>query len=82
MIHSLQEVTGYQRRTWRVLLCHVGSVLSAGLLLLLFHWKPSLEVQAKCKPCALSQADWLIIRVSPRGSWPRLQFWESEVGIL
>ncbi|XP_062363421.1 polyamine-transporting ATPase 13A2 isoform X5 [Cinclus cinclus] len=56
------EVTGYQRRTWRVLLCHAGSVLSAGLLLLLFHWKPSLEVQAKCEPCALGQADWVIIR--------------------
>ncbi|NXR53742.1 AT132 ATPase, partial [Hippolais icterina] len=62
VIPPLQEVTGYQRRTWRVLLCHVGSVLSAGLLLLLFHWKPSLEVQAKCKPCALGQADWVIIR--------------------
>ncbi|NXD42580.1 AT132 ATPase, partial [Copsychus sechellarum] len=57
-----QEVTGYQRRTWRVLLCHAGSVLSAGLLLLLFHWKPSLEVRAKCEPCALGQADWVIIR--------------------
>uniref|UniRef100_A0A8C3GUU5 Polyamine-transporting ATPase 13A2 n=2 Tax=Corvus moneduloides TaxID=1196302 RepID=A0A8C3GUU5_CORMO len=56
------EVTGYQTRTWRVLLCHAGSVLSAGLLLLLFHWKPSLEVQAKCKPCTLGQADWLLIR--------------------
>ncbi|NWQ70020.1 AT132 ATPase, partial [Neopipo cinnamomea] len=58
----LQEVLGYQSRPWRVLLCHVGSVLTAGLLLLLFHWKPSLEVQAKCKPCALGQADWVIIR--------------------
>uniref|UniRef100_A0A8C0UTB1 ATPase cation transporting 13A2 n=1 Tax=Cyanistes caeruleus TaxID=156563 RepID=A0A8C0UTB1_CYACU len=55
---------------WRVLLCHAGSVLSAGLLLLLFHWKPSLEVQAKGEPCALAQADWLIIRVSPVGSVP------------
>ncbi|NXK41369.1 AT132 ATPase, partial [Piprites chloris] len=58
----LQEVSGYQSRAWRVLLCHVGSVLTAGLLLLLFHWKPSLEVQAKCKPCGLGQADWVIIR--------------------
>ncbi|NWU16341.1 AT132 ATPase, partial [Cephalopterus ornatus] len=58
----LQEVSGYQSRPWRVLLCHVGSVLTAGLLLVLFHWKPSLEVQAKCKPCALGQADWVIIR--------------------
>uniref|UniRef100_A0A8C4XLD2 ATPase cation transporting 13A2 n=1 Tax=Falco tinnunculus TaxID=100819 RepID=A0A8C4XLD2_FALTI len=50
-------------KMWRVALCHACSVLTAGLLLLLFHWKPSLEVQAKCKPCALGQADWVIIRV-------------------
>nr|XP_013798354.1 PREDICTED: probable cation-transporting ATPase 13A2 isoform X2 [Apteryx mantelli mantelli] len=56
------EVTGYQTRTWRVVLCHAFSVLTAGLLLLIFHWKPSLEVRAKCKPCALGQADWVIIR--------------------
>lgn len=73
----LQEVTGYQRRTWRVLLCHAGSVLSAGLLLLLFHWKPSLEVQAKCEPCALGQADWVIIRVSPMGPRPAFPGWGS-----
>ncbi|NXY17964.1 AT132 ATPase, partial [Atrichornis clamosus] len=59
---SLQEVTGYRSRPWRLLLCHVGSVLSAGLLPLLFHWKPSLEVRAKCEPCGLGQADWVIIR--------------------
>ncbi|KAF1419011.1 Cation-transporting ATPase 13A2, partial [Spheniscus humboldti] len=56
------EVTGYQTKTWRVALCHACSVLTAGLLLILFHWKPSLEVQVKCKPCALGQADWVIIR--------------------
>ncbi|NXE99856.1 AT132 ATPase, partial [Menura novaehollandiae] len=59
---GFSEVTGYRSRTWRVLLCHAGSVLSAGLLLLLFHWKPSLEVQAKCEPCGLGQADWVIVR--------------------
>ncbi|XP_074416489.1 polyamine-transporting ATPase 13A2 isoform X2 [Larus michahellis] len=59
---SPMEVTGYQTRMWRVALCHAGSVLTAGLLLVLFHWKPSLEVQAKCQPCALGQADWVIIR--------------------
>uniref|UniRef100_A0A8C8AUE3 Cation-transporting ATPase n=1 Tax=Otus sunia TaxID=257818 RepID=A0A8C8AUE3_9STRI len=59
---SHMEVTGYQTKTWRVALCHACSVLTAGLLLVLFHWKPSLEVQAKCKPCALGQADWVIIR--------------------
>lgn len=65
---SFQEVTGYQTKPWRVALCHACSVLTAGLLLLLFHWKPSLEVRAKCEPCALGQADWVIIRVSPRGA--------------
>ncbi|NXK00593.1 AT132 ATPase, partial [Corythaixoides concolor] len=59
---SHMEVMGYQTKTWRVALCHACSVLTAGLLLILFHWKPSLEVQAKCKPCALGQADWVIIR--------------------
>ncbi|NXP52825.1 AT132 ATPase, partial [Heliornis fulica] len=59
---GMKEVTGYQTKAWRVALCHACSVLTAGLLLILFHWKPSLEVQAKCKPCALSQADWLVIR--------------------
>lgn len=65
---SFQEVTGYQTKPWRVALCHACSVLTAGLLLLLFHWKPSLEVRVKCEPCALGQADWVIIRVSPRGA--------------
>lgn len=60
-----------------MLLCHAGSVLSAGLLLLLFHWKPSLEVQAKCEPCALGQADWVIIRVSPMGPRPAFPGWGS-----
>ncbi|NXG39999.1 AT132 ATPase, partial [Dromaius novaehollandiae] len=58
----LQEVTGYQTRPWRVVLCHAFSVLTAGLPLLVFHWKPSLEVRAKGKRCALGQADWVVIR--------------------
>ncbi|NXI86770.1 AT132 ATPase, partial [Rhipidura dahli] len=57
-----QEVSGYQTRPWRVLLCHAGSVLSAGLLPLLFHWRPGLELRAKGSPCALGRADRLLIR--------------------
>uniref|UniRef100_A0A7M4FIL2 Polyamine-transporting ATPase 13A2 n=1 Tax=Crocodylus porosus TaxID=8502 RepID=A0A7M4FIL2_CROPO len=56
-------LSGYQSRTWKVVLCHLFSVLTAGLLLIVFHWKPSLEVRAKCRPCPLSQADWVIIQV-------------------
>nr|XP_014344016.1 PREDICTED: probable cation-transporting ATPase 13A4 [Latimeria chalumnae] len=58
------EITGYQRVLWRVVLCHVFSVLTVGLLILIFHWKPVLEVLAKCRPCSLHQADWVIIKVS------------------
>ncbi|XP_067826649.1 cation-transporting ATPase 13A2 isoform X2 [Heptranchias perlo] len=58
------EVTGYQRVQWRVILCHILTVLSVGILWLIFHWKPVLEVLAKCHPCHLSQSDWVIIKDS------------------
>ncbi|XP_029433723.1 cation-transporting ATPase 13A2 isoform X2 [Rhinatrema bivittatum] len=56
------EVSGYRNVTWRIVLCHMGAVLTAGILLLIFHWKPRLEILAKCSPCPLAQADWVIIR--------------------
>nr|XP_048680762.1 polyamine-transporting ATPase 13A2 isoform X3 [Caretta caretta] len=58
---SCMEASGYQSRTWRIILCYVFSVLTAGILLIVFRWKPSLEVRAKCRPCRLRQADWLIV---------------------
>ncbi|KAM7139016.1 polyamine-transporting ATPase 13A2 isoform 2-T2 [Macrochelys suwanniensis] len=58
---SCMEVSGYQSRTWRIILCYVFSVLTAGILLIVFRWRPSLEVQVKCRPCPLRQADWIII---------------------
>nr|XP_015192430.1 PREDICTED: probable cation-transporting ATPase 13A2 [Lepisosteus oculatus] len=61
---SHMDVQGYRRVQWRVLLCHLGAVLSAGLLLLLFHWRPRLGVWARCQPCPLSQAQLLLIRDS------------------
>uniref|UniRef100_H3B7S7 Polyamine-transporting ATPase 13A2 n=1 Tax=Latimeria chalumnae TaxID=7897 RepID=H3B7S7_LATCH len=65
MINS-SEITGYQRVLWRVVLCHVFSVLTVGLLILIFHWKPVLEVLAKCRPCSLHQADWVIIKAKKK----------------
>ncbi|XP_041061869.1 cation-transporting ATPase 13A2 isoform X3 [Carcharodon carcharias] len=56
------EVTGYQRVQWRVILCHILTVLTVGILWVIFHWKPVLEVLAKCHPCHLSQSDWVIIK--------------------
>ncbi|KAJ7306580.1 hypothetical protein JRQ81_009945, partial [Phrynocephalus forsythii] len=61
---SRMDVSGYQRRPWKVALCHACSVLTVGLPLILFHWKPHLEVQAKCRRCPLRQADWVVIRDS------------------
>uniref|UniRef100_A0A8D0GHI4 Cation-transporting ATPase n=1 Tax=Sphenodon punctatus TaxID=8508 RepID=A0A8D0GHI4_SPHPU len=61
MLFSFQEINGYQSRTWQIVMCHVFSLLTAGILLIVFHWKPSFAVRAKCRPCPLSQADWVII---------------------
>ncbi|XP_067328818.1 polyamine-transporting ATPase 13A2 isoform X2 [Anolis sagrei] len=59
---SPMEVLGYQRKAWKVALCHAASALSVGLPLLLFHWRPRLEVQAKGSRCPLRQAHWVVIR--------------------
>ncbi|XP_042334293.1 polyamine-transporting ATPase 13A2 isoform X2 [Sceloporus undulatus] len=56
------EVSGYQRKAWKVALCRLLSVLTLGLPLLVFHWKPRLELQAKCSRCPLRQANWVLIR--------------------
>ncbi|NWI89996.1 AT132 ATPase, partial [Pitta sordida] len=56
-----QDLWGYRRSRPRELLLRLCSVLSAGLLPLLFRWKPRLELQAKGRPCALCQADWILI---------------------
>ncbi|KAJ8395144.1 hypothetical protein AAFF_G00036000 [Aldrovandia affinis] len=61
---SHMDVQGYRFVRWRVWLCYVGSVLSVGLLLLLFHWRPRLGVLARCRPCPPGLADTLLIRDS------------------
>ncbi|XP_058017400.1 polyamine-transporting ATPase 13A2 isoform X5 [Ahaetulla prasina] len=62
IINQTQEVKGYQRKAWKTFLCHSVSVLTLGLPLVIFHWKPHLEIYAKCTPCSLRQADWVLIR--------------------
>ncbi|XP_069467226.1 polyamine-transporting ATPase 13A2 isoform X2 [Ambystoma mexicanum] len=56
------EVSGYRKVTWRVVLCYIGALFTLGILLLLFHWKPRLEVLCKCSACPLRHADWVIIK--------------------
>uniref|UniRef100_A0A8C8RTU3 ATPase cation transporting 13A2 n=1 Tax=Pelusios castaneus TaxID=367368 RepID=A0A8C8RTU3_9SAUR len=73
---------GYQSRTWRIILCYVFSVLTAGILLIIFRWKPSLEVQAKCTPCPLRQADWIIVTVSKRREGRKFCGEDIRLGLL
>uniref|UniRef100_A0A3B3SF29 ATPase cation transporting 13A2 n=1 Tax=Paramormyrops kingsleyae TaxID=1676925 RepID=A0A3B3SF29_9TELE len=54
------DVQGYRLVPWRVWLCRVFAVLSVGLLLLLFHWRPRLAVLARCNLCPLALADTLL----------------------
>ncbi|XP_072557975.1 polyamine-transporting ATPase 13A2 isoform X1 [Paramormyrops kingsleyae] len=59
---SNMDVQGYRLVPWRVWLCRVFAVLSVGLLLLLFHWRPRLAVLARCNLCPLALADTLLVR--------------------
>ncbi|XP_056128986.1 cation-transporting ATPase 13A2 isoform X2 [Lampris incognitus] len=59
---SHMDVQGFRRVCWRVWLCRLGAVLSAGLLLVLFHWRPRLAVLARCCSCPPALADVLLLR--------------------
>uniref|UniRef100_A0A8C7I5Q3 ATPase cation transporting 13A2 n=1 Tax=Oncorhynchus kisutch TaxID=8019 RepID=A0A8C7I5Q3_ONCKI len=58
------DVQGFRWVRWRVWLCHIGSVLSLGLLLVLFRWRPRLGVLARCNSCPLAFANILLLRDS------------------
>ncbi|XP_072887917.1 polyamine-transporting ATPase 13A2 isoform X1 [Hemitrygon akajei] len=58
------EVTGYKEVQWRKILYYILTVLTVGILWLIFYWKPVLEVLFKCHPCHLSQSDWVVIKDS------------------
>ncbi|KAL2103581.1 hypothetical protein ACEWY4_000449 [Coilia grayii] len=59
---SHMDVQGYKRVRWRVWLCYLGAVLSLGLLLVLFKWRPRWGVLAHCQPCPLHIADTVLLR--------------------
>ncbi|XP_068601873.1 polyamine-transporting ATPase 13A2 [Brachionichthys hirsutus] len=62
--HSNMDVKAYKFVRWRVWLCRLAAVLSLGLILLVFHWRPRLAVLARCCSCPLALADVLILRDS------------------
>ncbi|XP_078511981.1 putative cation-transporting ATPase 13A4 [Lissotriton helveticus] len=58
------EMFGYKTRPCRRVLCIIGHVLSLGLLLFLFYWKPEWEVWASCAPSTLEDADVMLLRTT------------------
>ncbi|XP_062316016.1 cation-transporting ATPase 13A2 isoform X1 [Osmerus eperlanus] len=61
---SHMDVQGYRWVRWRVWLCRFGAVLSLGLLLLVFRWRPRLSVRFRCQSCPLAMADILLLKDS------------------
>lgn len=65
-LFTLQEVFGYQTQKLRRVLFLVTSVLTCGVLPLLFYWKPQWRVWAYCIPCSLQEADTVLLRTTVR----------------
>ncbi|XP_028458798.1 cation-transporting ATPase 13A2 [Perca flavescens] len=59
--HWFQDVQGYKWVRWQLWLCRLAAVLSLGVLLIVFHWRPKLAVLARCCSCPLALADILLI---------------------
>uniref|UniRef100_A0A670KIZ9 Cation-transporting ATPase n=1 Tax=Podarcis muralis TaxID=64176 RepID=A0A670KIZ9_PODMU len=55
------EMFGYKTEVCRRALCLAGYILSCGVLLLLFYWKPEWDVWANCVPCDLEEADVVLL---------------------
>uniref|UniRef100_A0A3B3B8U0 ATPase cation transporting 13A2 n=1 Tax=Oryzias melastigma TaxID=30732 RepID=A0A3B3B8U0_ORYME len=58
------DAQGYKWVRWRVWSCRLAALLSLGLLLVLFRWRPRVAVLARCTSCPVASADVLLIRDS------------------
>ncbi|XP_007946209.1 probable cation-transporting ATPase 13A5 [Orycteropus afer afer] len=58
------EVFGYQSQTLRSALSFIASVLTCGVLLLVFYWRPQWRVWATCISCPLQEADTVLLRTT------------------
>lgn len=56
------DVQGYKWVRWRVWLCRLAALLSLGLILIVFHWRPRLGVLIRCCSCPLALADILLLK--------------------
>ncbi|XP_054838262.1 probable cation-transporting ATPase 13A5 [Eublepharis macularius] len=58
------EIFGYKTHGFRRAACVAGYILSCGVLLLVFYWKPAWDVWANCVPCDLEEADVVLLRAT------------------
>ncbi|XP_078523501.1 putative cation-transporting ATPase 13A4 [Lissotriton helveticus] len=58
------EMFAYKTHPCRRVLCIIGHILSLGLLLFLFYWKPEWEVWVNCTPSTLKDADVMLLRTT------------------
>ncbi|XP_058517280.1 probable cation-transporting ATPase 13A5 [Ochotona princeps] len=58
------EVFGYRTQSLRRAFCLLASVLTCGLLQLVFYWRPHWGVWATCLPCPLQEADTVLLRTT------------------
>ncbi|XP_069068854.1 probable cation-transporting ATPase 13A4 isoform X1 [Pleurodeles waltl] len=58
------ELFGYRTQTCRNIACLLGYILSLGVLMLLFYWKPEWNVWSHCTSCTLEEADVILLRTT------------------
>ncbi|XP_057594861.1 probable cation-transporting ATPase 13A4 [Hippopotamus amphibius kiboko] len=58
------EIFGYRTQRCRRTLCLAGSIISFGILPLVFYWRPAWHVWANCIPCSLQEADVVLLRTT------------------
>ncbi|XP_078521759.1 putative cation-transporting ATPase 13A4 [Lissotriton helveticus] len=58
------EIFGYRASAGWIALCVAGYILSGGVLLLIFYWKPEWSVWANCTPCPLKEANVVLLRTT------------------
>ncbi|EHB13962.1 Putative cation-transporting ATPase 13A4 [Heterocephalus glaber] len=59
-----EEIFGYRTCSCRKALCLAGSILSLGVLPLVFYWRPAWHVWGNCVPCSLQEADTVLLRTT------------------
>ncbi|XP_069583244.1 probable cation-transporting ATPase 13A5 [Ranitomeya imitator] len=58
------ELFGYKKQRGRTFLCITGYIFTLGLLKIIFHWKPELDVWCHCVSCSLTDANVILLRTT------------------